>query len=93
MPLYRRLPKRGFKNPFKKKFVILNVRDLNRFESGGEVSPAILVEQGFAKNMKDGLRILGSGDLTHKLSVKAHHFSESARKKIEDAGGKIEVLT
>jgi len=92
MPLHRRLPKRGFKNPFKKVFVVLNVRDLNRFKSGSKVSPEFLIEQGVAKKMKDGLRILGSGELTRKLTVKAHHFSESARKKIEEAGGQIEVL-
>ena len=93
MPLHRRLPKRGFKNPFKKVSVVLNVRDLNRFKSGSKVSPEFLIEQGVAKNMRDGLRILGSGELTRKLSVKAHHFSESAKKKIEEAGGQIEVLT
>jgi large subunit ribosomal protein L15 len=93
MPLYRRLPKRGFTNIFAKKFVVLNVRDLDRFEEGGTVSPEQLLESGFVKKMHDGLRILGEGTLEKKLTVRAHHFSEAARKKIEAAGGTVEVLS
>jgi large subunit ribosomal protein L15 len=92
MPLYRRIPKRGFTNKFRKIFVVLNVRDLNRFDEGSEVSPASLIEQGFVKNMRDGLRILGEGALEKKLTVRAHHFSSSAKEKIEAAGGTVEVL-
>lgn len=93
MPLYRRIPKRGFTNKFSKEFVVLNVRDLNRFEEGSEVSPALLIEQGLVKNIRDGLRILGEGTVEKKLTVRAHHFSSSAKEKIEAAGGTVEVLT
>ncbi|HLV01503.1 MAG TPA: 50S ribosomal protein L15 [Acidobacteriota bacterium] len=93
MPLYRRIPKRGFTNIFAKKFIVMNVRDLNRFEDGAVVSPELLIEQKIVKSVKDGLRILGEGELEKKLTVRAHHFSESARRKIEDAGGTVEVLT
>jgi large subunit ribosomal protein L15 len=93
MPLYRRIPKRGFTNKFQKKYVVLNVRDLNQFRAGSEVSPEKLIEKGLVKNVKDGLRVLGDGDLTKKLKVRAHHFSKSAREKIEAAGGSAEVLT
>ncbi len=93
MPLYRRLPKRGFTNVFAKRWVVLNVRDLNRFEEGSTVSPEFLVGSGYVKNLRDGVRVLGQGELEKKLTVKAHHFSESARKKIEAAGGSVEVLS
>lgn len=93
MPLYRRIPKRGFTNIFAKKFIVMNVRDLNRFEDGAVVSPELLIEQKIVKTVKDGLRILGEGELDKKLTVRAHHFSGSARKKIEEAGGTVEVLT
>ncbi len=92
MPLYRRLPKRGFTNIFAKQWVVLNVADLNRFEDGAEVSPATLIETGYVKKLQDGVRVLGEGELKRKLTVRAHHFSESARKKIEAAGGSVEVL-
>jgi len=93
MPLYRRLPKRGFFNKFSKKYVVLNVRDLDVFEEGTQVTPEFLVETGYVKSIKDGLRILGEGELTKKVSVKAHHVTESARKKIEAAGGSVEVVS
>jgi len=93
MPLYRRLPKRGFFNKFSKHYVVMNVRDLEKYEDGTEVSPEFLLESGYVKSMKDGLRILGEGELTRKVSVKAHHVTESARKKIEDAGGSVEVVS
>ena len=93
MPLYRRLPKRGFTNIFAKRFVVLNVRDLNRFENGTEVSAQALLEVGYMKRAHDGLRILGQGELKKKLTVRAVHFSESARAKIEAAGGKAEIVT
>jgi len=93
MPLYRRIPKRGFTNKFQKKYVVVNVRDLNQFRAGSEVSPEKLKESGLVKNIKDGLRVLGEGELTKKLKVKAHHFSKSAKEKIEAAGGSAEVLT
>jgi large subunit ribosomal protein L15 len=93
MPLYRRLPKRGFTNTFRKEYIVLNVRDLNAFDEGAEVSPQTLIESGYVKNMRDGLRILGEGDLTRKLTVRAHHFTGSAKAKIEAAGGSAEVLS
>ena len=72
---------------------MLNVRDLNQFRAGTEVSPEKLIESGLVKNIKDGLRVLGEGELTKKLKVRAHHFSKSAKEKIEAAGGSAEVLT
>ena len=93
MPLYRRLPKRGFTNIFAKRFIVLNVRDLNRFENGTEVAAQALMEVGYMKRAHDGLRILGQGELKKKLTVRAVHFSESARAKIEAAGGKAEIVT
>lgn len=93
MPLYRRLPKRGFFNKFSKSYVVLNVRDLELFEDGTLVSPEFLLETGYVKSMNDGLRILGAGELTRKVSVKAHHVTDSARKKIEAAGGSVEVVS
>jgi len=93
MPLYRRLPKRGFTNIFAKRFIVLNVRDLNRFENGTEVSAQALMEVGYMKRAHDGLRILGQGELKKKLTVRAVHFSGSARAKIEAAGGKVEIVT
>ena len=93
MPLYRRLPKRGFFNKFAKHYVVLNVRDLESFEEGTVVSSEYLLESGYVRTMKNGLRILGDGELTRKVSVKAHHVTESARKKIEAAGGNVEVVS
>lgn len=92
MPLYRRLPKRGFRNPFSGKFVVVNVQDLNRFDEGATVSPASLIEIGLVKKVDDGVRVLGEGNLEKKLTVRAHHFSQAARAKIEKAGGSVEVL-
>lgn len=92
MPLYRRLPKRGFTNVFKKEIVAVNVEALNRFEGGTEVTPTLLVESGIIKSVKDGVKILGNGSLEKALTVKAHSFSQAAREKIEAAGGRAEVI-
>ena len=92
MPLYRRLPKRGFKNRNTKEIVGINVEALNRFEDGAEVTIAALVESGLVSNPKDGVKILGNGEITKKLTVQANKFSESAKQKIEAAGGKAEVI-
>lgn len=92
MPLYRRLPKRGFKNIFAKVFAEVNVETLNRFEDGTTVSPVELVEAGILKNVCDGVRILGNGELTKKLTVVANGFTKSAEEKITAAGGKVEVI-
>ena len=93
MPLYRRLPKRGFTNIFAKKWAVLNVVDLNRLDDGSEVTPESLLEKKLIKKLGDGLRILGNGELQKKLTVKAHHFSASAKAKIEEAGGTAEVIS
>ncbi len=92
MPLFRRLPKRGFTNIFAKKFAVVNVRDLNNFEEGTEVTPELLLEKGCISKLQDGVRILGQGEISVKLTVKANHFSKSAAEKIEAAGGRIEVI-
>ena len=93
MPLYRRLPKRGFKNYNHKEIVTLNVSQLEQFyENGDTVVSEDLIERGIIKDTKDGLKILGNGEITKKLTVKANAFSESAKQKIEAAGGKAEVI-
>ena len=91
-PLARRLPKRGFTNFTRKEYAIINLSQLNNFGDGAEVNPMILKELGLVKNLKDGLKVLGEGELTKKLNVKAHKFSQSAVELIEKAGGKAEVI-
>ena len=91
-PLYLRLPKRGFYNKFGKDYVEINVSVLNRVEDGTVVEPVMLIEEGVVKNIRDGIRILGNGELTKKLTVQAMGFSKSAEEKIVAAGGKIEVI-
>lgn len=94
MPLFRRLPKRGFKNPGKKQYAEINIDRLNRFEEGQVVDLEVLIESGIVKRRDaiDGLRILGNGDLNQSITVKAQHFTKSAIEKIEAAGGKAEVI-
>ena len=92
MPLYRRLPKRGFKNVWAKTYAEVNVESLNRFEDGAVVDPVALVESGILKNVRDGIRILGKGELTKKLTVRANGFTKSAEEKITAAGGQIEKI-
>ncbi|MBM7646878.1 large subunit ribosomal protein L15 [Scopulibacillus daqui] len=92
MPLIQRLPKRGFTNPTRKEYAIVNVETLNRFEEGTEVTPELLMEKRIVRKLNDGVKILGNGKLNHKLTVKAHKFSASAKEAIEAAGGKIEVI-
>src|SRR5258708_944202 len=91
MPIHRRLPKRGFTNIFKKEFAIVNLRVLDKLE-GDTFTADKLMELGIVKKLHDGLKILGSGQLTRKISVEAHHFSKSAIEKIEKAGGKAQVI-
>lgn len=91
MPLHRRLPKRGFTNIFKKQFAIVNVGVLARLE-GDHFGPDQLMERGVVKKLGDGLKILGAGELTRPITVQAHHFSEAALAKIQQAGGKAEVI-
>ena len=90
-PLMRRLPKRGFNNIFAKEYATINVSDLERFEDGTTVNIALLLNEGIIRKELDGLKVLGNGNLTKKLTVEATKFSASAIKKIEAAGGKIEV--
>jgi len=92
MPLYRRIPKRGFTCINHKDIVAINVSVLDRFEDGAEVAVDTLVECGIVKNPRDGVKILGNGELTKKLTVKANAFSKSAVEKIEALGGKAEVI-
>ena len=92
MPLYRRIPKRGFTNVFKKEWSIMNVSDLNCYEDGTEITPELLAKEGKVKQVKAGVKILGEGNLEKKLTVKANKFSKAAIEKIEAAGGKAEVI-
>lgn len=94
MPLFRRIPKRGFTNIFKKKYATVNVESLNQFENGSEITLEALAERGIVRlsEAKDGLRILGNGDLNVSVNVKAQHFTKSAAEKIQAAGGKAEVI-
>ncbi len=92
MPLYRRLPKRGFTNINSKEIVGINVGRLEKFDNDSEITVETLVESGIVKNPRDGVKILGNGELTKKLNVKANAFSESAKAKIEALGGTCEVI-
>ena len=92
MPLYRRLPKRGFKNRNSKEIVAINVSALERFENEAEVTVESLMEIGIVRHPKDGVKIIGDGELTKKLTVKVNAFSEGAKAKIEAAGGTCEVI-
>ncbi|WCN37689.1 50S ribosomal protein L15 [Aneurinibacillus uraniidurans] len=91
-PLYRRLPKRGFTNPNRKEFAIVGLEQLNKFTADTVVTPEALLEAGIIKNVRDGVKILGNGELNVKLTVQAQKFSQSAVEKIEALGGKTEVI-
>lgn len=92
MPLQRRLPKRGFTNIFKKRFAVVNLRDLAKLDPAVAVTPELLLKRGVIKRLDEGLRILGEGELKAPFTIQAHHFSKSALEKIQKAGGKAEVL-
>ncbi|CAC9934365.1 ribosomal protein L15 [Aedoeadaptatus nemausensis] len=94
MPLFRRLPKRGFTNVFKKQYAIVNVEALNQFDNGSDITLDTLVDRGIVKRADavDGLRVLGNGEINVSVNVKAEHFTKSAAEKIEAAGGKVEVI-
>ena len=92
MPLYRRLPKRGFNNIWAKEYSVINVEDLNKFEAGTVVTRKALEEAGMLKQVKDGIKVLGEGTLNVALTVQAEKFSKTAVEKIEAAGGKAEVI-
>jgi large subunit ribosomal protein L15 len=92
MPLHRRLPKRGFTNIFKKEFAVVNLSDLERFDNGATVDEATLRQAGLVKGKNDGIKVLGHGSVTKKLTVHATKFSETARKQIEAAGGTCQEI-
>lgn len=92
MPIHRRLPKRGFKNHFKKVFAIVNVQDLNRFEAEDVIDEVAFIKSGLIKGARDGIKLLGKGEIQIPVTVQINKVSESARQKIEAAGGKIEVI-
>ncbi len=92
IPLYRKLPKRGFKNKFAKEYTTVNISALNGFEDGAVVDHQILLDAGLARKAADGLKVLGNGDVTKKLTVRAAAFTAAAKEKIEAAGGKCEVV-
>ena len=93
LPLYRRIPKRGFTNAkFKTVYAVINLADLNVFEDGTVVTPALLKETGLVKNQLDGIKVLGNGNLEKKLTIQANKFSASALEKIKEAGSKAEVI-
>ena len=93
LPLYRRLPKRGFTNAnFKTEYAVINLSDLNKFEDGAVVTPELLKEMGILKNQLDGVKVLGNGLLEKKIVVRAHKFSNVAKEQIEKLGGKAEVI-
>jgi len=91
-PLFKRLPKKGFKNPFRKEFAIVNIDDLNRYAEGTIVNPELLLKDRLINKVLDGIKILGKGKLEVKLTVQAHKFTASAEKAIKDAGGTTEVI-
>jgi large subunit ribosomal protein L15 len=92
MPIHRRLPKRGFKNPFRKEYSVVNVGDLSRFEPNTQLDPDSLKEAGLVWKMLDGVKLLGNGEISQPLVVRIHKVSHSARTKIEAAGGTVEIL-
>lgn len=92
-PLHRRLPqRRGFRNITRKEYAVVNLDDLNAFEAGTEITPDLLMTSGAVKRLKDGIKILGDGEITKALTVRAHKFSKSAQEKLTAAGGTVEVL-
>ena len=93
MPLFRRIPKRGFNNPFKKEYTIINIKDLENFDSGAVVDPQELKNNRIIKNTKYNLKVLGEGELKKSLTVVAHKFSKTAIAKITEAGGEVKTLS
>lgn len=92
MPLFRRLPKRGFHNPFKKLYDIVNIKDLECFDEGTVIDPEKMQEKGIVKNIKDGIKVLGDGELKKPLTVVAHKFSKTAVEKIKASGGEVKII-
>lgn len=92
MPLQRRLPKRGFTNIFKKQYTVININDLNRFAPDSSLDIEVLKEAGLFKKVRDGVKLLGNGEISHPVVIKVHKVSRTAQEKIEAAGGKVEVI-
>lgn len=93
MPIQRRLPKRGFKNyPFRKVYAIINLKDLSRLDDVDVITPELLIERGIVKDLRDGLKVLGEGEVSRPLTIRAVAFSKSAKEKVANAGGKTEVI-
>ena len=92
MPLHRRLPKRGFANMFRKNIAVINIRDLKRFDKGSLVDEAALVQAGLVSGKRDGIKLLAHGEIDYALDIKISKISQSAREKVEAAGGKVEVI-
>lgn len=92
-PLFRRLPKRGFNNPFKKKYAIVNVKDLAQFEEGSKVDGEKLIEVGLIKKLLDGVKILGDGEIKHPMTIVASKFTKVAVEKIKAAGGEVKIIS
>ena len=92
MPLQRRLPKRGFSNPFRKRFSVVNVKDLDRFEPNAQVDAEALKASGLVKRVEDGVKLLGNGEISHPLQIKVHRVSRTARQKVEAAGGTVDLV-
>ena len=92
MPLYRRLPKRGFKNVLATRYSEINVSTLDKFEDGAEITPELLKESGLVKKLYDGVSVMGNGEITKKVTIHAHRFTKTAKEKIEKAGGKAIVI-
>ena len=92
MPLQRRLPKRGFTNIFRKQYALINVRDLERFDPNADLDAEALSKAGLVKRFKDGVKLLGDGEISHPVTIKVHKVSKTAKEKIEAAGGKVEII-
>lgn len=92
MPLQRRLPKRGFTNIFKKNYVLINIRDLERFSPNSDLDIEALKDAGLVKRVKDGVKLLGDGEISHPVVIKVNKVTKTAREKIEAAGGKVEII-
>ncbi|MBK5100706.1 MAG: 50S ribosomal protein L15 [Desulfobacteraceae bacterium] len=92
MPLQRRLPKRGFTNIFKKQYTVININDLNRFAPDSSLDMEVLKKAGLFKKVRDGVKLLGNGEISHPVVIKVHKVSRTAQEKIEAAGGKVEVI-
>jgi len=93
MPLYRRLPKRGFNNIFRKEYYVVNLEKLASFEAGAKIDPVTLRDNGIIRNLNEDIKILGTGEIANAIHVRAHRFSKSAVEKIQKAGGSIEVIS